>query len=187
MIAAIILIVFFAFYFLIKVLNSLGQDGEQPKQSPRPKQHNQRQSSTQREIIVRTLDLPDDYEDGTFETNIAGITFHCTEADKGIFNGVIFNEYDNSYNPNAMAIVSNKKKLIGYIPEAELDDYYDWCNGLPVTCVGFIKSYKNADGNKILFGSVTAIKPCNKTFVESITADTEEEIRQNEHLSQSRI
>lgn len=148
------------------------------RDKPKPKQ---------KEIVVKTLDLPDDYEDGTYESNISGITFRCTEADKGIFNGIIYNEEDNPYNSKAMAIVSMKKKLIGYIPDSELDDYYDWSNGYPVTCVGFIKSFVNEDGKKILFGKVTAIKPCNSNFVASTTLDIEEEIRLNEYLSPSRV
>ena len=141
----------------------------------------------QKEIIVRTLDMPDDEEDGLYESKIAGVTFRCTEADKGIFNGIIYNEEDNPYNNNAMAIVSMNKKLIGYIPDNELMDYWDWSNGLPVTCVGFIKSFVNDEGKKILFGRVTAIKPCNSKFVASTTLELEEEIRLNEHLSPSRV
>lgn len=181
------------FYFMLSIGGFLGSNNEQPKKPSRPiptySPHTVRDipKPQQKEILVKTLDLPDDYEDGTYESKIAGISLRCTEADKGIFNGIIYNEEDNPYNSNAMAIVSMKKKLIGYIPESELNDYYDWSNGLPVTCVGFIKSFVNEDGKKILFGRVTAIKPCNSKFVSATTLEIEEEIRLNEFLSPSRV
>ena len=182
------------FYWMLKIGGLL--DNKNSKQEERSYKDKPNYSSNtirdtpkpkQKEIIVQTLDLPDDYEDGTYESKIAGISLRCTEADKGIFNGIIYNEEDNPYNSNAMVIVSMKKKLIGYIPESELNDYYDWSNGLPVTCVGFIKSFINEEGRKILFGRVTAIKPCNSKFVSATTLEIEEEIRLNEFLSPSRV
>ena len=141
----------------------------------------------QKEIIVQTLDLPDDEENGVYESKIAGVTLRCTEADKGVFHGIIYNEKDNPYNNNAMAVVSNNKKLIGYIPDNELKDYWYWSNGLPVTCVGFIKSFVNAEGKKILYGKVYAIKPCNTKFVKSKICELDEEIERSHFLSFSRV
>lgn len=145
------------------------------------------QPTKQKEIVVKTLDIPDDNEEGVYESKIAGITFHCKQSDKGIFHGVIYNEANNPYNSKAMAIVSMNKKLIGYIPEDELDDYYDWNNGLPVTCVGFIKPFTNDKGREIVFGRVYSIKPCNSKFVESTTVEIEEDIRLSEYLSFSHV
>ncbi len=181
------------FYWMLKIGGLLDNNKkkEELPSRPTPKYSSNTIRDTpkpkQKEIIVRTLDMPDDEEDGIYESKIAGITLRCTEADKGIFNGIIYNEEDNPYNNNAMAIVSMKKKLIGYIPEDELKDYWYWSNGLPVTCVGFIKSFINDEGKKILFGRVMAIKPCNTKFVESTTLELEEEIRLNESLSPSRV
>lgn len=191
--AAFIIIIgsFLFFYWLLKISgildNNKKQEERRYKEKPTYSSKTIRDTPKQKEIIVQTLDLPDDYEDGTYESKIAGVSLRCTEADKGIFNGIIYNEEDNPYNSNAMAIVSMKKKLIGYIPESELNDYYDWSNGLPVTCVGFIKSFVNEYGKKILFGRVTAIKPCNSKFVSATTLEIEEDIRLSEHLSPSRI
>lgn len=191
--AAFIIIIgsFLFFYWLLKISgildNNKKQEERRYKEKPTYSSKTIRDTPKQKEIIVQTLDLPDDYEDGTYESKIAGVSLRCTEADKGIFNGIIYNEEDNPYNSNAMAIVSMKKKLIGYIPESELNDYYDWSNGLPVTCVGFIKSFVNEYGKKILFGRVTAIKPCNSKFVSATTLEIEEDIRLSEHLSPSRV
>ena len=141
----------------------------------------------QKEIIVQTLDLPDDEEEGIYESKIAGVTLRCTEADKGIFHGIIYNEEDNPYNNNAMAIISMKKKLIGYQPDNEINKYWNWSKGLPVTCVGFIKSFVNDEGKKILYGKVYAIKPCNTKFVKSKICELDEEIEKSHFLSFSRV
>ena len=193
--AAFIIIIgsFLFFYWLLKISGIL--DNNKKQEERRYKSKPTYSSKTirdipkpkQTEIVVKTLDIPNDYKNGTYESKISGITMHCTESDKGIFNGIIYNESNNPYNPKAMAIVSMKKKLIGYIPDSELNNYYKWNDGRPVTCVGFIKSFVNENGKKILFGRVTAIKPCNSKFVSSTTLEIEEDIRLSEHLSPSRI
>lgn len=181
------------FYWVLKIGGFLDNKKSQPQQQSRPtltySSRTIRDTPKPRvkEAVVKTLDLPDDNKTGIFESKIAGISLRCTEADKGIFHGIIYNEDNNPYNSKAMAIVSLNKKLIGYIPENELKDYYDWCNGIPVTCVGFIKSFVNERGAQIVFGKVYAIKPCNTNFVESVTCELDEEIERNEHLSTSRV
>lgn len=182
MIAALLIIISCgAVWLLIK--NSIGTNNiSQPDKEqdtlirdvPKPKQ---------KEIIVRTLNIPDDYEDGTFETRIAGITFHCDETDQGIFKGIIFNESNNPNNPNAMAITSaQSNKIVGYIPNDELKEYSRWCNYKNCPCVGFIKQFTNEQGKDILFGRVVAIKPCNESFVNKVTADEIECIEENEEM-----
>ena len=181
------------FYWMLKIGGLLDNNKkkEELPSRPTPKYSSNTIRDTpkqkQKEIIVQTLDLPDDEEEGVYESKIAGVTLRCTESDKGIFHGIIYNEEDNPYNNNAMAIVSMKKKLLGYIPDNELKDYWYWSNGLPVSCVGFIKSFVNDEGQKILYGKVYAIKPCNTKFVQSTTCELIEEIEQNHFLSFSRV
>ena len=119
-----------------------------------------------REILVRTLDIPDDDFNGTYETKIAGISYHCKKWDAGIYKGVIYVDSGNPHNPNAMAIATIKGKLVGYIQDSELDRYSRWCDYQTGPCVLFIKSFINDEGREIVFGRVTAIKPCNSSFVE---------------------
>lgn len=182
MIAALLIVISCgAVWLLIK--NSIGTNNvTQPNKEqdtpisdvPKPKQ---------KEIIVRTLNIPDDYEDGTFETRIAGITFHCDETDQGIFKGIIFNESNNPNNPNSMAIASaQSNKIVGYIPNDELKEYSRWCNYKNFPCVGFIKLFTNEKGKDILFGRVVSIKPCNESFVNKVTADEIECIEENEEM-----
>lgn len=148
------------------------------RDTPKPKQ---------KEIIVKTLDLPDDEEDGIYIFNIAGITYHCNLSDQGIFNGIIYNESTNKYNPEAMAIVSMNKKLLGYVSEDELDDYLIWCDEKPVTCVGYISTFINDYGKKTLYGKVFAIKPCNSEFVKKTTQNIINEIKESENLTFSKV
>lgn len=141
----------------------------------------------QTEVEVRTLDIPDDEEEGIYESKIAGITMRCTDADKGIFQGIIYNESNNPYNKKAMAIVSMNQNMLGYIPNNDLDDYYEWCDGKPVTCVGFINTFETREGNRRLYGKVYAIKPCNINFIQTMTSALIDDIQSSEDLQNSRV
>ncbi len=94
---------------------------------------------------------------------IAGLGHHCSVNDCGIFGGIIFNEKDNSVNKKAMAIGSHQSgKIIGYVPEAILDNYRDWCGRKKCHCVGFV--YRQ-DGK--LRGRVRAYHPdCDHELIE---------------------
>ena len=179
------------FYWMLKIGGILDNNTNKKKEERRYKAKPTYSSKTirdtpkqkQKEIIVRTLDIPDDNEDGTFETRIAGISFHCDETDQGIFKGIIFNESNNPNNPNAMAIASSQsRKIVGYIPNDELLEYSRWCNYKNVPCVGFIKQFVNDEGKEILFGRVVAIKPCNNSFVDRVTSEEIEVIEENENM-----
>lgn len=141
----------------------------------------------EREIIVRTLDIPDDEEDGIYESKIAGITKYCKPADEGVFYGVIYNEYENPYDHKAMAIVSMNKKTIGYIPNDVLYDYRSWSKSQPFPCVGFIKRFTNDRGENIVFGRVYAIKPCNADFVKRMNKAYYEDLQEDECIGISRV
>lgn len=68
--------------------------------------------------------------------------------------GYIRAEPDNPYDKNAIAIYRNDKKLLGYIPKDEVEDFRKWSgNKEEVPCVGFIKA-----GDEVpVFGKVKAI------------------------------
>ena len=187
----IIVFSFLLFYLALKSAGLLNNNNKKEerrlKAKPPYSEKTIRDTPKQKEIIVQTLDLPDDYKNGVYESRIAGVSFNCTEADKGIFHGIIYNEENNPHNSKAMAIVSMKKKQICYIPSDEINNYWNWSSGSAVTCVGFIKSFVNEEGKKILFGRVYAIKPCNTKFVQSTTSELEEDIERGEYLSLSRV
>lgn len=181
---AFFLIIFSCYAVWLLIKNSIGSINQtQPEKVQHTPSDSTHDKPKQKEIIVRTLNIPDDDKDGTFETRIAGITFHCDETDQGIFKGIIFNESNNPSNPNAMAIASaQSNKIVGYIPNDELKEYSRWCNYKNFPCVGFIKQFTNYQGKDILFGRVVAIKPCNETFVNKVTAEEIECIEENEGM-----
>ena len=70
---------------------------------------------------------------------IAGLAHHCTRRDVGVFVGTVYNEKDNPVDRKAMAIGdNNKKKILGYVPGAVLDDFRKWCKREKCPCIGFI-------------------------------------------------
>lgn len=111
------------------------------------------------EPVLRNDYLSGDYDnaygedgDGSYYIKIAGITFHCTARNIGCFIGTVANEPDNSVNPDAMAIYTQRGKLLGYVPEDDLDEYREWCNGEKRACIGYIAK---EDGK--LFGRVKVL------------------------------
>lgn len=182
------------FYFVLKIGGFMDSNDNYPQQSNQPfptySPHTIRDipKPNQKEIIVRTLDIPDDDINGTYVTKIAGITHHCDKKDQGIFQGIIYLDSDNPHTPNAMAIASaESRKIVGYIPENELYKYSRWCNYNNCPCVGFIKQFTNETGKKILFGRVTAIKPCNADFVKNKTTETIVWIETTENMRYSKL
>ena len=85
---------------------------------------------------------------------IAGVKHHCTRKEVGFFTGMVFNEKTNQYNRKAMAIWNNQSnKIVGYVPEAILDEYRDWCKDKCI-CVGYVFF----DGEHLL-GRIRAYHP----------------------------
>ena len=118
------------------------------------------------ELVVETLDIPDDYIRGTYDCKIAGITHYCNISNCCVFHGIVYHDSANAYNPNAMAIVTMNKRLVGYIPNNLLDEYWRWSNGKPFSCIGVIAPWKSQNS---IYAEITAIKPCNESFVEKMT------------------
>ena len=78
-------------------------------------------------------------DDDSMEVFIAGLSHHCSSRDIGPFSGMIFPEPDNPADKKAMAIgCHRRKKILGYVPSAILNDYRRWCKREKRACVGFI-------------------------------------------------
>lgn len=167
------LIIFIIIGFLFFVLKSL--DDNKPKQIQKQTCPNVQPQPVRAQpktyVDVQLLNIEDDDSDGNYETKINGLSHHCTKNDEGVFDGVIFNERTNKYDSKAMAVANMKGKIIGYVPAYELKDYHKWSNKKPCTCVGFIRYFIDENGEEVLFGRVTAIKPCNKDFVNRLTEE----------------
>lgn len=167
------------FYWILKSTGLLDKKEEQNQESkyPSPSEIQRKlkeQAKPDNAIEVRLLNIEDDDENGNYETKIAGLQHYCTKHDEGVFRGMIFNHKNNKVDKNAMAIANMKGKFVGYIPAYELAQYRKWSKSQPCTCVGFIRYFKNEDGEDVLFGRVTAIKPCNMEFVERLTEELED-------------
>lgn len=76
---------------------------------------------------------------GFFDFYIAGLAHHCNMSDLGFFIATIFNEKDNPYDRKAMAVGDqNEKKIVGYVPAANLENYRKWCKRQNCIGVGYI-------------------------------------------------
>lgn len=178
----IILVSFLFFYFMLKIGGFLDKK-EQPKKTfkEKPKYSSKTIRSTpsanQHEIIVKSLNIADDEESGLYEFKINGLQFYCTKYDECVFEGVVFNESNNPYNKNAMAVVNMTPKILGYVPEADLKEYRGWSKGNSFPCIGFIRCFVNEFGEEKIFGRATAIKPCNPKFVDRMKKELIEEYK----------
>ena len=113
-------------------------------------------------------------EGGSFYAKVAGITFNCTPSDVGVIRGTVRPEPTNEFDPDAMAIVSESGRTLGYIGAYDLLEYRRWCRLREFPFVGYIIY----DGYT-LSGRILAINPddadhCQRTkqeFLMSIEAN----------------
>ena len=92
-----------------------------------------------REDITIFTDILDRGRTNVNDFFMAGLAHHCSRKDVGFFTGVVFNEKSNQYNIRAMAVRSNQKEqIVGYVPEAILDNYRKWSGRKNCVCVGYI-------------------------------------------------
>lgn len=119
------------------------------------------------DLTVETIDEPEDYANGAFNTFIAGINHHCDKSDIGGFVGIVAPEPNNPYDKNAVAIYRSNfnPKLLGYIGKSDLAKYRKWCECKPFTCVGYITEGDDAP----VYGRLKVIKPYNEKFVRDET------------------
>lgn len=93
-------------------------------------------------------------EGGSFYAKVAGITFNCSPSDVGIIRGTVRPEPTNAFDPDAMAIVSEAGRTLGYIGAYDLLEYRRWCRLREFPFVGYIIY----DGYT-LSGRILAINP----------------------------
>ena len=106
----------------------------------------------------------DDYSDYFFNTYIAGASHHCTNKDVGVFAGFAVPDPDNEYDKDAVAIINNDGKLLGYIAKKELGDFRVWSNNKAVPCVGHIALAQEEEGS--LHTNVKCMRPYSLEFVQ---------------------
>ena len=121
---------------------------------------------------VETVEPQEDQTE-TFYLKIAGISFHCDEDDAGAIAGRIMAEPSNEQDPEAMAIMSNQGKVLGYVPAYDLVKYRRWCGLRAFPFIGYILN----DGFT-LSGRLLAIRPLSHEFVVQAATEFEDKIRQ---------
>lgn len=108
--------------------------------------------------ILSMLNRDGDLNEDCWVSEIAGTEYRYNKT--GGFCGWIENDSENTYNKRSMGIYNADGRLLGYIPECDLNNYRWWCKGQPVPCVGVL--YKERGGLK---GKVYIALPCNEEFL----------------------
>lgn len=84
----------------------------------------------------------DIYVDTGFDAKdvfISGLAHHAGRKDVGMFTGVIYNETSNPVDGRAMAVWDNRsQKILGHVPAAVLDEYYEYSGGKRCECIGYV-------------------------------------------------
>lgn len=96
-----------------------------------------------------------------YETKIAGINYHLSVNDKssiGLVFGYCMLEPSNKYNQNAIAIYTNRNKLLGYISEEDLEDFTEWSDKQVTKFVGITAPFIGDDNEPLLYGKVTFVR-----------------------------
>ena len=90
-----------------------------------------------------------------WETKLAGIRYQCTKDDIGVVVFAVKPEKDNPYDQQAMAVIRDDGKMLGYIEKSELKTYNEWSRGEVCMGIGQINYYEERNklwGNLIIFG-----------------------------------
>ena len=86
--------------------------------------------------------------------NIAGINHYCRSKDIGVIYGYVVPEPDNRYDKNALQILHDNGKSLGYIRRIDQDDYLNFANGANLPFVGYIDTWENEEGRLQLYGKI---------------------------------
>ena len=112
-----------------------------------------KKSSNNKEIQISFGDKKHRFADATYHTKISGITYNNTKFDVGGYFGVIYHDTENEYDKNAIAILTNSGRLVGYIPKNETSKLREWCDRNFLPCVFYIAKGDDAP----LYGHVIVI------------------------------
>lgn len=120
--------------------------------------------------MTYTGPLPEKKEDGTYTKiyknylrfKIAGINHRESIGDyEGKFIGEVVPEPTNQYDPNAIKIVHQDGKHLGYVPAEDTEQLREWVkNQFPYKCYGEIFQDEDYDeGRKYYLGEVMVEEP----------------------------
>ena len=152
---------------LIANANKLAAMGEALQQA---KAHGDDQTVQAILNMTYTGPLPEKKEDGSYTQiyqnylrfKIAGINHRKGIADyEGKFIGEVVPEPTNQYDPNAIKIVHQDGKHLGYVPVEDTEQLRGWVkNKFPYKCYGEIfQDEDNDEGRKYYWGEVMVEEP----------------------------
>lgn len=153
----IIAIVLFIFIKIIKSAESSSQIDTSARKTTRPASIPIRSTIKALPPITQLCwCVRDNGSDSERLISVAGVE-HYTHRSRGIY-GTVVNDSLNEYNSKAMAVIAADGEKIGYIPERELIDYWEWTEGAKFPFVGFVRKYDNGE----MRAMILVIRPTSK-------------------------
>ena len=107
----------------------------------------------------------------TYNTKVAGINYHLNyqvKSNLGVKQGYCMADPSNQYNENAIAIYNDRNKLIGYIPNEDLDEFAKWSEYNVTKFIGIICPFLGDDEKVKLYGNITFVKGDEYDCIEAM-------------------
>ena len=114
------------------------------------------------------LEMDEELDGDSLETEIAGMRYYCTLADLGPVNGYVKPEPENPHDPEAQVVIRADGKKLGYIPKNALPEYADFNpEGLVCPFAGYVKVTRQG----YLWADILVALPAGREFVEEELTD----------------
>lgn len=114
------------------------------------------------------LEMDEELDGDSLETEVAGMRYYCTLADLGPVNGYVKPEPENPHDPEAQVVIRADGKKLGYIPKNALPEYADFNpEGLVCPFAGYVKVTRQG----YLWADILVALPAGREFVEEELTD----------------
>ena len=115
-----------------------------------------------------SLEMDEELDGDSLETEITGMRYYCTLADLGPVNGYVKPEPENPHDPEAQVVIRADGKKLGYIPKNALPEYADFNpEGLVCPFAGYVKVTRQG----YLWADILVALPAGREFVEEELTD----------------
>ena len=115
-----------------------------------------------------SLEMDEDLDGDSLETEVTGMRYYCTLADLGPVNGYVKPEPENPHDPEAQVVIRADGKKLGYIPKNALPEYADFNpEGLVCPFAGYVKVTRQG----YLWADILVALPAGREFVEEELTD----------------
>ena len=114
------------------------------------------------------LEMDEELDGDSLETEITGMRYYCTLADLGPVNGYVKPEPENPHDPEAQVVIRADGKKLGYIPREALEEYGEFNpEGLVCPFAGVVKVTRQG----YLWADILVALPAGREFVEEELTD----------------